>query len=404
MGYVFRQPGRGRLTYLMKYYVKGRPITESTGEDDEKKALKVLHAKETDRDRGLPVSAAVGKIRFAAAAADLITDYANNDRRSTATVQRRIDRHLEPYFRGWKLADIHTADVKAYTKARRTEGAAIGTVNRELAVLKRMFALAVQGGALLYRPHIPLLTEANVRAGFFEREAFESVRRHLPAPLQPVVTFAYITGWRIDSEVLPLEWRHVDLAAGEVTLDPQTTKNGKPRVFPLTGELRALLEAQRAIRDAIVATGQLCPTVFVRLVRVGGRGLSAQHQGRAAIAPTPKPIKRFNKAWKAACRKAGQPGKIPHDFRRTAVRNMVRRGVPERVAMQLTGHLTRSVFERYNIVSPGDLQDAAARLEGLGAAVNPLTGSTTGSTTVSGEPAAANPVKSFSNFGGAARI
>ena len=71
----------------------------------------------------------------------------------------------------------------------------------------------------------------------------------------------------------------------------------------------------------------------------------------------------FNKAWRKARIQAGCPDRIPHDFRRTAVRNLVRAAVPERVAMQLTGHKTRAVFERDNIVSAGDLRDAARQLD-----------------------------------------
>jgi integrase len=76
-----------------------------------------------------------------------------------------------------------------------------------------------------------------------------------------------------------------------------------------------------------------------------------------------KPIRTSKGAWKTACVNTGLPGRIPHDFRRTAVRNLVRAGVPERVAMMMTGHKTRSVFERYNIVSEADLQDAARKLD-----------------------------------------
>ena len=117
-----------------------------------------------------------------------------------------------------------------------------GEINRELTVLKRMFSLAIQAGKLVHKPHFPMLRENNVRAGFFEREQYLAVQKHLPTSMQPVVTFAYVTGWRINSEVLPLQWRQVDLKLGEVRLDPGTTKNLEGRVFYLTSELKELLE------------------------------------------------------------------------------------------------------------------------------------------------------------------
>ena len=221
-----------------------------------------------------------------------------------------------------------------------------------------MFTLAIADGLILHRPHIPMLQEDNTRTGFFERDQFESVRAHLPEALRPVVTFAYVTGWRLASEVLPLQWRHVHLDAGEVRLDPGSTKNRDGRVFNLTRELRALLELQRAERDRVAqAGGEICPWVFFRMVATCRGG------------PTrPRRIVSLTKAWAIACRAAGCPGRIPHDLRRTAARNMVRAGIPERVAMRLIGHKTRSIFDRYNITSSGDLASAATLLDAAASA------------------------------------
>jgi integrase len=74
--------------------------------------------------------------------------------------------------------------------------------------------------------------------------------------------------------------------------------------------------------------------------------------------------------WKTACKAAGVPGRLAHDFRRTAVRNLERRGVPRSVAMKITGHRTEAVYRRYAIVSDADLQEATLRLTGTNPGTN----------------------------------
>lgn len=197
-----------------------------------------------------------------------------------------------------------------------------------------------------------MLQERNTRVGFFEPEQLAGVLAHLPHEIRPVIQFGAMTGWRIASEVLPLEWRQVDMTAGEVRLDRHTTKNGEGRVFPFTSDMRVMFTAREADRDRLKKAGHLCPFVFFREVADGRRGKKK-----------PRQIRSFTKVWKSACRSAGCPTRIPHDLRRTAVRSLVRAGVSERVAMRLTGHKTPSVFARYDIVSGSDLKEAAAKLD-----------------------------------------
>jgi integrase len=242
------------------------------------------------------------------------------------------------------MTKITAADINAYVEHRQKKGAAAASINRELAIMKRAFTLAIRSGKLLHshRPYIAMLAEHNVRTGFFEAEQFAAVKGQLRPALQPIAEFAYLTGWRVQSEVLPLEWRNVDLKAGTVTLDVGSTKNGEGRTIYLTAALRTLLEAQGTASDALKARNVICPFVFHR---------------------NGKRIRHFYKAWRTACELAECPGKLLHDFRRTAIRNYVRAGIPERVAMAMSGHKTRAVFDRYDIVSPGDLQAAAATLD-----------------------------------------
>ena len=349
MGSVFRQAGR--RNWMIRYYRDGQRIDESARTPDRTEAKKLLRQREADIDRGLPLGPKVGRIRFEEAATDITNEYRINRRRTLGHVERRLRKHLTPFFGGRRMAAITAADVRIFVGERQTAGASNAEINRELSVLKRMYTLALEAGKLLHRPHIQMLQEHNVRTGFFERAQFEAVRRHLPEYLRGVVTFAYITGWRIQSEVLPLQWPQVDMTAGTVRLDPGTTKNDEGRVFPfdLMPELQEVIERQQQLAAALQQDGRIVPWAF----HDAGEPL-LDRSGRAKHA--------VRVAWKEACTKAACPGRIPHDFRRTAVRNLTRAGVPERVAMQLTGHKTRSVFDRYDIVNEADLRAAVQRL------------------------------------------
>jgi integrase len=319
-------------------------------------ALKLLKAREAESSQAIATPTGVGTIGFEEAADGLLTDYRVNKKRSLRTVTLRIQKHLTPFFAGRAMAAITPPLIREYIAHRQASGASNATVNRDLITLKRMFSLAVQDGRLLTRPYIPLLKESNIRRGFFEREPFQILAAQLPPYMRGIAEFAYITGWRTPSEILPLEWRQVDLTAGEVRLDPGTTKNGEGRVFPFTRALRGVLERQQAVAEALTRDrGILTPYVFCYTIgRKAGRRVTDSG---------------YLHAWRRARTAAGAHDRIPHDCRRTAVRNLVRAGVPERVAMQLTGHRTRAIFERYNITSPNDLREAAQRLDAFTADV-----------------------------------
>jgi integrase len=349
MGMIFRRKFRDTktgtvrecATWSVKLYVNGRPVVVSTGSERESDARRLLKKLEGDAARGMPVSARMDRIRFNEAMGLVTTDYAINRKRSAADVQRRIDKHLKPWFNDRRLVEV-TSDVLArYVQYRQEEGAANATCNRELAIVKRAFALALRAGKIANKPYVAMLREDNTRRGFFEREQFVALREKLPADLRPLVSFMYLTGWR-SSEVRGLEWRQVDWAGRGVRLDPGTTKSGDGRTFPFTAELEALLVAQFAEHNRLKRDGRIVARVFHR---------------------NGEPIKSFRKAWQSACAAAGLPGRIVHDFRRTSVRNLERAGVSRSAAMAMVGHKTESIYRRYAIVDAAMLQEAAAKLD-----------------------------------------
>ena len=264
----------------------------------------------------------------------------------------------------WKRSSVpagRTSDrITAYERERLGAGAARSTGNAELAALRRAFNLAIKARRLPVsaKPFISTPDPHNARSGFFEEADFRAVLAELPEPLRPPMEFAYFTGWRIQDEVLALTWAQVDFTAGVVRLEPDTTKSREGRTFPFTAlpELTALLERQREHTSAVErGLGIIVPTVFHR---------------------NGKPIRAYLDGWRAACKRAAvtkrggletviRPrllGRTPHDFRRTAARNLIRAGVPQHVVMQLCGWKTDAMFRRYAIVDERDLRSAVEML------------------------------------------
>ena len=330
MGRIFK---RGSV-YWVAYYHRGKERRESSYSESEKEARRLLKKRIGEVGTGRFTGAREERLTFEDLANALLTDYEVNKRRSLRSARLSIS-HLRTFFGLERAIDITTNRIKTYAAGRLREGAANASINRELAALKRMFSLTVQDGRLNTVPYIPTLEEGNARQGFIDHGAFIALRDNLPEYLRDPISFLYLSGWRL-GEMKALEWRDVDLTGRVVRLRPEISKNRDGRVLPLSGELLQIIERAHNRRRLD------CLNVFHR---------------------SGEPLGDFRKAWSKACDSAGVGPLLVHDLRRTAVRNMVRAGIPDRVAMTLSGHKTRSIFDRYNIVSEADLEQAAQRLQ-----------------------------------------
>ena len=341
MGCIYR---RGKV-YWVRYYRNGKPHAESTHSKKLKVAKEVLKQREGEISKGEIPGIYFAKVRFDELADDFLADYRVNGKKTLERAEF-AKKNLADFFGGMRVTEISTAKIQEYIEKRMEKGLANGSNNRELAGLKRMFHLGAQctPPKVGQIPYLPMLKESNVRKGFFEHNEFLALRAALPDYLKSVVTFAYHTGWR-KSEILNLTWSKVDVQQGIVRLDPGETKNDEARTLYLNEELL------KEIHGLFTKRRLGCPSVFHR---------------------NGHPFRDFRDSWEKACKTAGlwamdekkermAPTRLFHDFRRTGIRNMIRSGIPERVAMMVSGHKTRTVFDRYNIVSQEDLKEAARK-------------------------------------------
>jgi integrase len=331
---------RGAI-WMAVFSVDGRRHRESTGTSDRKQAEKFLaerikekHAAEVTGSTFIRRSDKLKTI------AELGGSLLNNliIRGKTSTQTRANVKRVCTDLGHYRAMGLTGADIDRYIVARQEQGHAAASINMTLTLLKQSFKLAE-----ITPPRIIRLPVNNARVGFFNDPEIRSVIANLPGDLQDYVLFAWLTGMR-KSEIASLRWHSV--ADGVLILEGKHAKTKRPRMLPLEGELGELIERRRAARLVMRPDGttELNERIFHRA------------DGR--------PVKSFGNAWRNACAAAGlAPGKLFHDLRRSAARNMIRAGVPQHICMLITGHETASMFRRYAISEESDLREALRRTQ-----------------------------------------
>ncbi len=349
MGSLYRRKKRdsetGKLVetgpWWMKYYDSGHPIAQSTGKYEKREAKAVLQKAEAKVLEGQREGSTVNRTRFDDLVVLLQQEYELKGRKTWGRRLQHIA-HLRKSFGGIRVKAITSEKLGHYISKRLKEGAANATINRELDCLHRMMVLGSrQTPPKVGRmPHFPKLEETNIREGFFTHAEFLALRGASPFHIKVALTIGYYSGMRL-REIIGgkgLTWDQVDFEEQCIRLSSIQMKTKTPRVIFMVDDFYKVLSKAKEIRDRDFPT---CPFVC----HINGKSFSQLRQG-----------------WNVACKRIGLEGKTFHDLRRTGVRNLVRAGVSETVAMKISGHKTRSVFDRYNVTSEEDLKRAADQL------------------------------------------
>jgi integrase len=368
--------------YRVSYSAGGRRYCENTKTTSLKQARKILDSRLGIVAVGGVLPTDMNRTTVAELLQLVASDYGAQKLKSVRDMRRRTRLHLAPFFLvmvdekgnlsgGMRATAVTTDSLNRYVAARQEAGATNATINRELSILRRGFTLGEEATPpkVLKAPRFPRLKESAPRRGFLEDAQYDALTRAYPELwFRGLLECAKTFGWR-SAELKNLRCEQVDLISGTIRLDPGSTKNSDGRVVVMTDAVRVLLTA---LTDAKKGD----QFVFTR--------------------PNGRPVRDFRAVWRNACVTAGIGrwycpkcdlkeldaegkcdggcgeiwkrkrwhfhGAIFHDNRRSACRAMVRRGIPERVAMQISGHRTRSIYDRYNITSESDLRLAARKM------------------------------------------
>jgi integrase len=355
-GSVYSRP---RSPFLwISFYQNGKLIRESTGTDSKTKAQNMLTKRLQEVNSGT-FQPQVEKITVAEIYKHVLADYIKNQRPALATLKGRwhpehgagLDRKgtrttLREFFGHLRCNQVTYTLLERFQVIRLQEGAAPGSVNRELNILKKAFDYALKAGEVRTVPPFPKSLPEAIRNDFItdtDYPKFAAACLEVGGLwMRGIFELAYTFGMR-HGELLRLRVRNVNVQERTIQLFPNETKTGKGRLLPMADD-----------------------TLFnLVLACIEGKGQEAFVFTR----DSGKPVRSFSGRWAAVCRVTGKKVRF-HALRRSAVTAMVNSGIPEKEVMAISGHESRSVFQRYHIVPPQRLRTtmqtlAAKRAENL---------------------------------------
>jgi integrase len=350
---------RGNVWWI-QFCHRGESKRESSHKPDRKDALKLLKKRIGESASGRVLGSVAEKITLEEMAKALLSNYRLLENRSVSTAEYFTKNLLDHFGKEARAVDIKSDKIGEYIEARQAVMITVkkppgqpdaeeekarrfsnASINRETACLRHMFNLMVEAKRLSRDdvPSVPRLEEAPARQGFLDPPEFAALQKALPAYLQNAVHFLYVTGWR-KGAMRSLQWaRDIELerdddgniTGGAITLQALYSKNKLAWKIAISGDLVEIIRRAWADREA------QCPYVF-------------QNDGA--------PIGDFRKAWSKARKAAGFPWLLVHDMRRSCARNLSRAGVPDQVSMRITGHVTQSMFDRYNVTDDREVKEA----------------------------------------------
>jgi integrase len=362
-GCIYQRPDSP--VWWIKYSRYGKPYRESTGTANKKTATHKLKNRLAEITTGTFAGPQAERVRVEELADDFIREYRINGRKSLADTETRWNLHLKPFFGVLRAIDVTSELIARYVDARQRQGAKNATVNRELAALKRMFHLGQRAtpAKVLRMPAFPHLRENNVRKGFLEDGQYRNLVEGYELWFRALVECGRTYGWRV-SELLNMHASQVDLAQRVIRLEPGTTKNSDGREVVMTDAVYTLLSAcvlGKAANECVFTRDNGKP---VRDFRVTWeRACTRIGVGRTSCLKCSERVDAGKACLKCKSKRWTYSGLIFHDLRRTAARNLRRAGISETVIMKIGGWRTRSVFERYAIVSRNDIADAMLKLQ-----------------------------------------